>query len=72
MRKSTMSKNAMCVNTPRKRLFALMEQAALLERDACFEDAAYYWLASLALAEKWSERHWCEARASLCQKRVMT
>ncbi|WP_424840214.1 ANR family transcriptional regulator [Serratia marcescens] len=49
-----------------------MEQAALLEREACFEDAAHYWLASLELAEKWNIRHWCEARASLCQKRTIT
>lgn len=69
MRKGTIKRHVMYVNTPRKRLLVLMEKAALLERAACFEDAAKYWLESFELAERWSERHWCEARASLCQKR---
>ncbi|BEN27460.1 MULTISPECIES: ANR family transcriptional regulator [Serratia] len=67
-----MRKSVMYANRPRSRLLVLMEQAALLEREACFEDAAHYWLASLELAEKWNIRHWCEARASLCQKRAIT
>ncbi|WP_394853171.1 ANR family transcriptional regulator [Serratia marcescens] len=57
------------MSTPRARLRATLQQAALLERAGSFEDAAYYWLAGLELALQANERHWCEVRAQLCQKR---
>lgn len=59
------------MSTPRERLGAMSRQAALLEREGCFEEAACYWLAALALAVSGRDRHWCESRAQLCQKRSM-
>ncbi|WP_197724947.1 ANR family transcriptional regulator [Serratia marcescens] len=57
------------MSTPRERLCATLRRAAELEREGCFGDAARYWLAGQALAVMESERLWCEARASLCQKK---
>lgn len=59
--------NAM--STARERLCATLRRAAELEREGCFDDAVLYWLAGQALAVMESERLWCEARASLCQKK---
>ncbi|HCR2979387.1 TPA: ANR family transcriptional regulator [Serratia marcescens] len=57
------------MSTPRARLRSTLQQAALLERAGSFEDAAHYWLTGLELASRANERHWCEVRALLCQKR---
>ncbi|MNF09870.1 hypothetical protein D3C80_2106470 [compost metagenome] len=46
-----------------------MQQAAVLERDGCFDVAARYWWEGVALSVLDSERDWCEARALVCQKR---
>ncbi|HFT7668208.1 TPA: ANR family transcriptional regulator [Serratia marcescens] len=59
--------NAM--SSPRARLRATLEQAAILERAWCYEDAAHYWLTGSDLTECVQERHWCESRALFCQKR---
>ncbi|MBH2627290.1 ANR family transcriptional regulator [Serratia marcescens] len=55
--------------TPRKHLRATLQQAALLERAGCFDDAENYWLAGLEFVMYANERRWCEVRALLCQKR---
>ncbi|WP_181969542.1 ANR family transcriptional regulator [Serratia marcescens] len=57
------------MSTPGERLRATLQQAAALERAGCFDDAANYWLAGFELARHGNERHWCEVRALLCQKR---
>ncbi|WP_145956988.1 ANR family transcriptional regulator [Serratia marcescens] len=57
------------MSTPRARLRVMMQKAAMLEQEGCFEDAALYWKAGEELSERESDRHWCEARALLCQKR---
>lgn len=57
------------MSTPRSRLMATLRQAATLEREGCFDDAALYWQAGGELAILAGERAWCEARALLCQKR---
>ncbi|AGE16438.1 ANR family transcriptional regulator [Serratia marcescens] len=57
------------MSTPVERLRATLQKAAALERAGCFEDAAACWLAGFELARQGNERHWCEVRALLCQKR---
>ncbi|MBH2767769.1 ANR family transcriptional regulator [Serratia marcescens] len=57
------------MSTPGERLRVTLQQAAALERAGCFDDAAAFWLAGLELARYGNERHWCEVRALLCQKR---
>lgn len=57
------------MSTPGEHLHATLQQAALLERAGCFDDAANYWLAGLEFVMHANERRWCEVRALLCQKR---
>lgn len=57
------------LSTPRAGLRAMLEQAAMLERGGYFDDAALYWQAGGMQAVLREERHWCETRALLCQKR---
>ncbi|NGH10031.1 ANR family transcriptional regulator [Serratia marcescens] len=57
------------MSTPGERLRATLQKAAALERAGCFDDAAAFWLARFELARQGNERHWCEVRALLCQKR---
>ncbi|MEL5615766.1 ANR family transcriptional regulator [Serratia marcescens] len=55
--------------TPQARLRAVMQQAAQFERDGLFDDATLCWQRGAELSARENERHWCEARALLCQKR---
>ncbi|BEN47843.1 ANR family transcriptional regulator [Serratia sp. CY81684] len=50
-------------------LRAVMQQAAQFERDGLFDDAASYWQRGVELSARENERHWCEVRALLCQKK---
>ncbi|MGN2498407.1 ANR family transcriptional regulator [Serratia bockelmannii] len=59
------------MSTPRERSRALQKQAAALEREGVFDVSARHWQAAGELAATDGERHWCEARALLCQKRCL-
>lgn len=49
---------------------ALSRSAASLERRADYVSASQQWIAASYLAPGGIERHWCQSRAHLCDRRV--
>ncbi|MGM0512364.1 MAG: ANR family transcriptional regulator [Pseudomonadota bacterium] len=56
--------------TQREQYKALSRSAAILERGKNYVAASQQWLAASSLATASVDRHWCEARAHLCDRRV--
>lgn len=50
--------------------YALSRLAASLERQADYVSASQQWIAASYLAPSGVERHWCQSRAHLCDRRV--
>ncbi|MEB7884029.1 ANR family transcriptional regulator [Serratia fonticola] len=56
--------------TKREQHQTLSLSAALLERERNYVAASQQWLAASQLASASVDRHWCEARAHLCERRI--
>ncbi|MEH4990251.1 ANR family transcriptional regulator [Enterobacter asburiae] len=51
-----------------KNAYRCAETAAGLERKRNFAEAARWWLIAADAASSQYQRHWCECRASLCER----
>ncbi|MGF6188985.1 ANR family transcriptional regulator [Serratia sp. 2723] len=57
--------------TKRDQYHALSRSAAILERGKNYVAASQQWLAASDLATASVDRHWCEARAHLCDRLML-
>ena len=56
--------------TNREQYRALSWKAAMLEREKHYLTAQQQWVAASQVALADVDRHWCEARAHLCERRA--
>ncbi|EOT1929368.1 ANR family transcriptional regulator [Serratia marcescens] len=56
--------------TIREQYRAASQLAATLEQNTHYLTAAQQWMLAFGLAPGGAERHWCECRAHLCERRA--